>query len=148
MKLTLRRRFLGEKYTVGKLHIDGVLFSDTLEDRVRDYNKDGDLLDEGEDKIFGETAIPYGTYKIIVNTSPKFKRLLPRLLNVKHFDGILIHGVKKGAIATDKHTHGCILVGENKVKGGLVNSAEYTDKLTGILLEAQERNEEITIEIV
>ena len=148
MKLKLVRRFLGEKYTIGKLYIDGTLFSDTLEDRVRDYNKDGNLLGAGEDKVFGETAIPYGTYKIIVNTSPKFKRLLPRLLDVKHFDGILIHGVKKGAIATDKHTHGCILVGENKVKGGLINSAEYTDRITDILLDVQKRNENITIEIL
>ena len=148
MKLKLVRKFLGEKYTIGKLYIDGTLFSDTLEDRVRDYNKDGNLVGTGEDKVFGETAIPYGTYKIIVNTSPKFKRLLPRLLDVKHFDGILMHGVKKGAIATDKHTHGCILVGENKIKGGLINSAEYTDKITNILLDAQKRNEDISIEIL
>jgi hypothetical protein len=148
MKLRLERKFLGSEYTIGKLYIDDVYFCDTLEDKVRDYNKDGDLLDPGEEKIYGETAIPYGLYTIIVNMSPKFKRLLPRLLNVKHFEGILIHGVRKGFVATAKHTHGCILVGKNTVKGGLTESATYTDKLTLMLLAAQDKQDTITIEII
>ena len=148
MELLLKRTYLGPDYTIGKLYIDGVYFCDTLEDTVRDYNKDGDLLDKGETKIFGETAIPYGEYEVVVNMSPKFKRLLPRILDVLHFVGILMHGVKKGFIATSKHTHGCVLVGKNTVKGGLTESADYTDKLTVLLKTAQDNGITIKIKIV
>lgn len=118
MKLVLKRTFLGKDYTIGKLYIDGEYFCDTLEDKVLDTNKNG-KFDEGA-KVPHQTAIPYGTYKVIVNRSPKFKRMLPRLLDVPYFEGILIHrGGHKD------HTSGCILVGENKIKGGLINSAKY-----------------------
>lgn len=124
-ELLLQRRFIKETYTIGKLSVDDVVFCDTLEDKVRDYNADGDLTDAGEQKIPGETAIPYGRYRVIVNYSPKFKRKLPRLREVPSFEGILIHGgVHAG------HTSGCILVGENKLKGKLINSKYYVDILT------------------
>ncbi len=91
MELRLNRKFLGDSYTIGDLFINNVFYCNTIEDKVRDLNKDGDLLDIGESKIYGETAIPYGKYKIIVTMSPKFSRELPRLLDVPHFEGILIH---------------------------------------------------------
>lgn len=119
MKLTLKRRFLGETYTIGTLFIDGVCFCDTLEDKVRDLDKSG-AFDNGEAKVQHETAIPYGTYRVVVNLSPRFKRPLPRLLAVPSFDGVLIH---RGNTAED--SSGCILVGENKVKGKVINSTPY-----------------------
>lgn len=125
-EITLLRRYLGDAYTVGTLSIEGVAICDTLEDVVRDHNKDGDLDDPGEGKVYGETAIPYGRYKVSVSMSPKFKRVLPRLVDVKGFEGILIH---RGTTAKD--THGCILVGENKIKGGLINSTPYEEMITG-----------------
>lgn len=142
MKLELERRFLGESYTIGSLSIDGKKFCDTLEDMVRDLNKNG-VFDGDEKKVYGETAIPYGTYDVVVDYSPKFKRELPRLQNVKHFEGILIH---RGNTAED--SAGCILVGENKVKGKVVNSTPYEKELVRILKEAQDRKEPITIKIV
>lgn len=142
MKLELERRFLGESYTIGSLSIDGKKFCDTLEDRVRDLNKNG-VFDGDEKKVYGETAIPYGTYDVVVDYSPKFKRELPRLQNVRHFEGILIH---RGNTAED--SAGCILVGENKVKGKVINSTPYEKELVRILKEAQDRNEPITIKIV
>ena len=124
-EILVKRLYLKENYTIGKMYVDGVYLCDTLEDRVRDYNKDGDLLDEGEEKVYGETAIPYGRYRITVTLSPKFKRELPRLLAVPHFTGILVHeGRNSGS------TSGCILVGENKIKGGLINSRPYVQELT------------------
>ena len=90
----------------------------------------------------GESAIPYGTYKVTVDKSPKFKRELPRLHDVPHFDGILIH---RGNTAKD--TAGCILVGLNTAKGKLTQSTEYELKLTAILKECQDKGEEITITI-
>lgn len=142
MKLELKRRFLGESYTIGSLSIDGKKFCDTLEDKVRDLNKNG-VFDGDEKKVYAETAIPYGTYDIVVDYSPKFKRELPRLQNVKHFEGILIH---RGNTAED--SAGCILVGENKVKGKVINSTPYEKELVQILKEAQDRKEPITIKIV
>lgn len=142
MKLELKRRFLGESYTIGSLLIDGKKFCDTLEDKVRDLNKNG-VFDGDEKKVYAETAIPYGTYDIVVDYSPKFKRELPRLQNVKHFEGILIH---RGNTAED--SAGCILVGENKVKGKVINSTPYEKELVRILKEAQDRKEPITIKIV
>lgn len=142
MKLELKRRFLGESYTIGSLSIDGKKFCDTLEDKVRDPNKNG-VFDGDEKKVYAETAIPYGTYNVVVDYSPKFKRELPRLQNVKHFEGILIH---RGNTAED--SAGCILVGENKVKGKVINSTPYEKELVRILKEAQDRKEPITIKIV
>lgn len=142
MKLELKRHFLGESYTIGSLSIDGKKFCDTLEDKVRDLNKTG-VFDGDEKKVYADTAIPYGTYNVVVDYSPKFKRELPRLQNVKHFEGILIH---RGNTAED--SAGCILVGENKVKGKVVNSTPYEKELVRILKEAQDRKEPITIKIV
>lgn len=143
MELLLKRVALRDTYTIGKLYIDGVYFCDTVEDKVRDLNKDGDLEDAGETKIYAETAIPYGVYKVIVNKSPKFKRLLPRLLNVKHFEGILIH---RGSSA--KSSAGCIIVGKNTIVGKVTDSEKYELELVKLLLEVQNKEEKITIKIV
>lgn len=143
MKLKLKRRFFAEEYTIGTLSIDEVRFCDTLEDKNRDHNKDGDLNDPGEGKVYAKTAIPFGTYKVIVNRSPKFKRELPRLLDVPHFEGILIH---RGNTAKD--SAGCILVGENKVKGQVINSTQYENELVKRLKSAIKKGEKVEIEIV
>ncbi len=148
MKLFLKRIALRDTYTIGKLYIDNHYFCDTLEDKVRDLNKDGDLNDVGEGKVAGQTAIPYGTYKVTMDVqSPKFsqrasyawcKGYLPRLLNVPHFDGIMIHSGN-----TADHSSGCILVGENRVKGQVLNSMNTLKRLYDILKGA----DDITITI-
>lgn len=142
MELLLERKWCKPDYTIGRLYINGKFYCNTLEDTVRDINKNG-TFDCGEFKISGHTAIPYGKYEVIVNYSPKFKRELPRLLNVKHFDGILIH---RGN--TNRDSSGCILVGENTKKGMVLNSTKYELELTKILKEVQNRKEKITIKIV
>ena len=134
MELRLERRYLKSGYTIGKLYIDGQYFCDTLEDQVRDLTR--------EQKIAGKTAIPAGNYDVVVNISPRFRCKLPRLLNVPGFDGILIH---RGNSAAD--TAGCILVGENKERGKVINSSRYELQLIEILERAQDRGEEITIQI-
>lgn len=139
MKITVKRIYLGKTYTIGKMYLDGEYFCDTLEDPVRDLNKNG-KFDNGEKKIFGQTAIPYGEYKVILNRSPKFKRVLPRLLDVPHFEGILIH---RGN--SPKDTAGCILVGKNKVKGLVLDSTKTEIELIKRLQEVKE-NIQISIE--
>lgn len=142
MKLRLERKYFKEAYTIGNLYINGSFFSNTLEDKNRDVNKNG-KFDNGETKVYGETCIPFGTYKIIVNMSPKFKRELPRLLNVPSFEGVLIH---RGNTAKD--SAGCILIGENKAVGKVLNSTSYEERLVKMMKNAISRGEEITIEIV
>lgn len=148
MKLKLKRIALRDTYTIGRLYIDGVYFCDTLEDKVRDLNKNG-KFDNGEKKVYGETAIPYGTYKVDMNTvSPRFKNRvwakpyggkIPRLLNINSFEGVLIH---PGSSAND--TSGCLLVGRNTIVGKLTQSQATFHKLMSKL----KGQKDITIEIV
>ena len=134
MKLTLKRIALKPDYTIGKLYIDGKYFCDTLEDRVRKL--------PAEKKIPGRTAIPTGTYRVSVTYSPKFGRDLPHVENVPYFTGIRIH---RGN--TPQDTSGCILVGENKAVGKVLNSTLYEKELTEMLSDA-ERSGFNTIEIL
>lgn len=142
-ELLLKRRYFNDRYTIGSLSVDGELLCDTLEDKVRDYNKDGDLLDKDETKVYGETAIPYGRYKVIVSYSPKLKRELPLLIDVPHFSGIRIH-----AANWPTQLEGCIAPGENKVKGGVINSRHYEEIVTSWVKTWQSNGEDVWINIV
>lgn len=140
MKLELTRIALRDTYTIGKLYVDGVYFCDTLEDNVRDINKNG-IFDNGETKVHGKTAIPYGKYEVVWAYSPRFKRYTPRLLNVKSFTGVLIH-----AGNSHEDTDGCILLGQNKVTGKVINSKEFVNKLYPIIKNACQKGK-VEIEI-
>lgn len=142
MRLLLQRKYIRGDYTIGRLYVDGVFYSNTLEPTVRDLNRNG-KFDSGEKKIKGKTAIPYGLYRVIYNWSPKFGRNLPRLLDVPEFEGVLIHS---GNSVRD--TAGCILVGENKIKGGLVNSRYWSDLLNKKIDTAIQHGERVEIEII
>jgi hypothetical protein len=105
MQITVKRTFKGPEYTIGKLYIDGAYFCDTLEDTVR------------AEKIAGKTAIPAGKYKVKKTMSPRFKTVLPEILNVPNFTGVRIHSGN-----TAKDTDGCLLLGLNKAKGAVLCS--------------------------
>lgn len=144
MELKLERKFFGETYTVGDLYIDGVFFCNTIEDKVRQLPETCPGTSEGhnctcKEKVYGETAIPAGTYKVTVGYSPRFKRNLPRLHDVPHFIGILIHSGN-----TAKDSAGCIIVGNNTAKGIVTNSRATSDRLNDILA----KEKDITIEIL
>lgn len=147
MKLYLYRRAKKPTYTIGKLY-DGVQrLCDTLEDRVRtliDLDGDGnfDSPGEGKGRVYGHTAIPAGTYVIKMQYSPTFKRMMPYLQDVPGFKYIMIHPG-----GTDLDTKGCILVGENTIRGKLVNSRGWSDIINRMLTEAEERKEENVISI-
>ena len=134
MNIELNRITRKLSYTIGRLFVDGKYFCDTLEDRCRDLDK--------EKKVMNETAIPEGTYEVIVNVSARFKRKLPLLLDVPHISGIRIH---RGN--TDKDTSGCILVGENKQPGRVINSTLYELRLTEMVEKAMLTGEKITIRV-
>ena len=142
MNLTLFRKWPRKNCCIGLLFVNGERFCETLEDKIVDTNKNG-VFDKPEKKVAGESAIPYGKYEVIYNWSPRFGRNLPRLLNVPHFEGILIH---PGNDATD--SSGCILVGRNTEVGKLTQSRVTSDKLNKLIEDAQRKGEKITIEIV
>ena len=135
MKLTLKRIAKKDTYTIGKLYIDGVYFCDTIEDKDRGLYQKQDIQELRKIKVPSKTAIPTGIYKISLNiVSPKYstrkiyqeicKGKVPRLLNVPGYEGVLIH---IGNTAED--SAGCILVGQNKVIGKVINSTETFRKL-------------------
>lgn len=133
MIITVRRIAMKDTYTIGKLYIDGVYFADTIEDKDRGLD---DSMEESEirkKKVYGETAIPLGTYKVEITYSPKFKKNLPLLYNVKGFEGIRIHS---GNTAED--SLGCIIVGKNKKVGMVLDSRSTMTKLMKILTNTKE----------
>ena len=152
MELTLIRKYKLSTYTIGKLYINGQYFCDTVEDKDRNLYQGMDLDWLKREKVYGETAIPYGRYKVTMKVqSPKFanskqyekcKGYIPRLENVPAYEGVLIH---IGNWAKD--SYGCILVGENKVKGGVVNSTIWYWKLYEILKKADDEGKDIYITI-
>lgn len=149
MNLLLKRVAKTDTYTIGKLYIDGVYFSDTIEDKDRGLSQEMTKEYISKTKIYGETAIPTGTYSVDMSTvSQKFKGKswakpykgkVPRLEDVPGYSGILIHPGN-----TAKDSLGCILVGENKIKGQVVNSQNTFHKLMNIL--GKEQNIIITIQ--
>lgn len=169
MKLLLERIFTCNSYTIGHLYdvTNGKEFiCDTIEDTDRGLSEDMSVNEISKKKIYCETAIPTGEYKITMNVvSPKFSKktyyknfcngCLPRLLNVKGFDGILIHGnfmdkhLSGGDVANQNASCGCLIVGKNKIKGKVIDCRECFELLMNkYLLPCKEKNEDITIEII
>lgn len=134
MELTLNRIFLGSSATIGELYIDKKYIADTLEDRVRP---------EGE-KVYGKTAIPEGSYQVVLSYSPRFKKILPEILNVPNFTGIRIHCGNSSADSS-----GCVLVGtwDGKKEDWISDSKIAFNKLMYLLQEATDKKEPITITI-
>lgn len=138
MELKVIRQYRKSEYTIGKMYVNGQYFCDTVEDCDRG------LTDEMSEeyikarKVYGKTAIPTGTYNVILSYSPKFKKTLPLIKDVKGFSGIRIHS---GNTAED--SLGCILVGENKIKGGVINSRATMLRL----MEIMRKGDKISIEI-
>lgn len=152
MELILERKWKKSNYTIGNLIVNGTFFSNTLEDKDRGLSDNMDLNTIKAKKVYGETAIPTGIYTIDMKTvSPKFKYrawaqptgVVPRLLNVKGFEGILIHPLNKAS-----ESLGCIGVGDNKIVGQIINSTATYKKLFKLLQDAYNKGEKIIIKIL
>ena len=153
MRLTLRRIAKKETYTIGHLYVDGIYVCDTVEDKDRGLKSHHPLEQISKVKVYGETAIPMGTYTIDMDkVSPKFSNRswakpysgkIPRLRSVPGFESILIHPGNTAASSL-----GCILVGIND-KVGRVSDSQRTFRrlMDDYLVPAHERGETITITI-
>ena len=124
MELTLKRLHKNPTYTIGKLYVDGVYFCDTVEDTDRGMTQQMSNSYNEARKVYGKTAIPVGRYRVVLSYSDKFKKSLPLLNDVMCFSGVRIHS---GNTAED--SLGCIIVGENKIKGGVINSRATMERL-------------------
>ncbi|MBR1448814.1 MAG: hypothetical protein IJ588_08750 [Prevotella sp.] len=142
MKIELHRKYRKKSYSIGILYIDGVRICETLEDTDRGLSQSDGLESINKNKIKGETAIPTGTYQIALTFSPRFKKLLPLLLNVPGYEGVRIHSGN-----TAKDTEGCILCGRNTQVGAVMNSRYWTNKVITIIQQAIDRKEQVTITI-
>jgi len=130
------RKTLTKKSTIGELWIDGTLQCYTLEDVVRELNK-------LEDKVPGQTAIPYGTYVLDFTWSDRFQCFMPEIMNVPYFKGIRIHSGN-----TDKDTEGCLLVGSSTGVDFIYDSKKAFRPVMEIILEAHKAGIAMQIEIV
>lgn len=152
MNLNLKRKNFADTYTLGNLFVDGKYFCDTLEDKDRGFDDSMSLDNINSKKIYGKTAIPKGTYEITLDVvSPKFKDRtwakfcngkLPRLINVKGYEGVLIHVGNKA-----EDTLGCILVGQNATNGSINSSTDTFKKLYELLQDSKNKGEKLTIKI-
>lgn len=152
MLIKLLRTYCSNKYTIGHLYINGVYFCDTIEDVDRNLDKSMSLSEILKIKVKHQTAIPTGTYTIAMGVkSPKYSTKekykftegrMPRLIGVPGFDGILIHPG-----TTQEDSSGCLIVGENKAVGKVLNSFATFTALWKQLNKAYLKKEKITIEI-
>ena len=143
MEIQVNRIARKDGYTIGRMSLNGEYFCDTLEDTDRGLDSTMSLDEILSKKRKGITAIPTGKYDVILTFSPRFKRVLPLLLSAKGYEGVRVHA---GNTAED--TEGCLLVGENKEKGKVLNSRATLEKLMSVLLECEKRKEKISLTIV
>ena len=138
MKIELVRIAFKDTYTIGKLYVDDTYFCDVLEDVDRGLDSSMTESEILKKKAKGQTAIPTGHYVINITYSPKYKRMMPLLLDVKGFSGIRIHSGN-----TSKDTEGCLIVGKNKKVGMVLESRDTYQRL----FKMMEDQKEITIDI-
>ena len=142
MEIVVKRLWPREKYVIGRMFIDGELYCNTLEDTDRGLDQKQSLAEIAKKKVYSKTAIPTGRYKVGVTYWSKYQINVPYLVGVPGYTGILIHN------GTDENsTLGCILVGENKVKGKLINGRKYMHELTAKVQQARRNGEEVWITI-
>lgn len=138
MEILVKRIAKKETYTIGKMYIDGKYFCDTLEDKDRGLSQSMTEEEIRKRKVYGLTAIPTGAYKVIVNYSERFGKLMPLLLDVKGYAGVRIHSGN-----TPADTLGCILVGRNTAKGMVTESRNTFLRL----METLKRDNEVVLRI-
>lgn len=134
MELTVIRKYKKPGYTIGRLEVNGQFVCNTMEPTWRDLTT--------EPKVMGQTAIPEGLYLVDMSWSQKMRGRRPFLIGVPQFVGVMIH---EGNIPSQ--TQGCILLGENSVRGMVKNSRHYVNHVCQLVEEAERRGERVVIRV-
>lgn len=143
MEIILNRKHRKPTHTIGKFYIDGVAWKDSLEDPDRGLDNQMTESEIRSKKVSANTAIPTGRYEVGLTFSPKFKRDLPIIKNVKGFEAIRIHA---GNDTGD--TEGCLLPGENKAVGKVINSRKAEDELVVMIRNEKAKGKKVFITII
>ena len=137
----LRRSKFTDKSTSGLLlEPSGIIVCKTLEDKDRDLNMDGDL-EEG--KVYGETAIPYGFYPIVMRHSPHFNRVMPYIEGIKTHKNVMFHYGNR-----PEDSLGCVLVGDISGDDYIGNSRKtFEQKLIPTLAKYYAEEKELFLQV-
>jgi hypothetical protein len=138
MVIEIKRVSHTNRCTIGEVWVDGVFECYSLEDSVREVP----LKPVSEWKIAGQTAIPAGTYDVVIDFSNRFHRLMPHILNVPGFTGVRIHSGN-----TDKDTEGCILIGQEKTSDYIGHSKAAFDTFFPQLQDALQAGQTATVTV-
>ena len=138
----LRRDILTDHSTAGTLfEPDGTLVCNTLEDCDRDLDPSANWKLA---KIYGETAIPYGTYELKMQFSNHFQKMMPYFQNVVTHEGVMIHPGN-----SPKDSLGCVLVGDRIADDVVKNSqATFKDKLIPVLAKYFKGGESVFVQVL
>lgn len=152
MTITLKRIYKAKAYTIGRLYVDQIYLCDTIEDCDRGLKQKWTLEQIKAAKVYGETAIPSGTYEVVLTASPKFRNrvwakkyggVVPQVADVKGFSGVRIHPANR---ATE--LLGCIAPGKNTIKGAVTQSqATFYKLMDNHILPAAKRGERVYLTI-
>lgn len=143
MEIKVKRIAKRETYTIGRMYVNGEYYCDTLEDKDRGLTQDMPLAEIRGIKVYGETAIPAGHYRVTSASWSKYGVNVPLINDVPGFTGILIHNGRTAA-----HTSGCIIVGENRAVGQVFNGKKYMTELNDMVMTAIVKGEQVTIDII
>lgn len=139
----LERKWRKPEYTIGRLYVNGEYLCNTVEDTDRGLHSNMAAAQIAKIKVPNKTAIPTGSYQLQVSESPKFKRQLVEVMNVPGFSSIRIH---RGNTADS--TSGCLIPGENTIRGGVTNSTKYELQITAAVTKAIENKEAVWLTII
>ena len=142
MTVKIERKWKKKGYTIGVVSINGKEFCHSLEPEDRGFTNTMSAMSIQNAKHWGQTAIPTGKYEVQYKWSPKYAKLMPKVMNVPGFDGILFHS---GNTAAD--TRGCILLGKNTQKAMVTNSRYYTRIFRDLVADCDKRGEKVELEI-
>lgn len=144
MKIEVKRYLLNKDHTIGHLYIDGKFYCWTMEDRDRNLSDSKSEEENMKMKVYGKTAIPIGEYRLIIDYSNKYRKMLPHILNVKAFDGIRLHSLNFAS-----ESLGCIGVGTyDESNPGMITKSRYAmGIIQPIIQKAIDAGERVTIDV-
>lgn len=141
MTIRIDRKWKKAEYTISKVYINGRYFGcNALEDTDRGLLQTMQITELQRKKIKGKTAIPRGYYDVRITYSPKYKRMMPLVVDVPAFSGIRLHSLNK-----PEDSEGCIGFGKNDKVGWISDSKYWTDKICRLIETALNKGEKVTL---